>query len=63
MHYNKIDQKLIEDVLTRFWRRTKSAKNCGAISAIDVVNGTSVPKGWKLDHSIDYYLPENIELL
>lgn len=58
----EISQKDIEDVMSRFFRRSEAARAAGGISHKDVVEGATIPDGWRLDHELDFWLPPNIAL-
>jgi hypothetical protein len=60
----EVTRQQIESIMNQLFRRAEAARNVGGISRMEVEDNVKVvPPGWKYDHSIDYFLPPNIDLI
>lgn len=56
------DEDNISYILDEFFHRCEMIKAVGGISCKDTLEGIKVPKGWRLDHQTEYYIPPNVIL-
>lgn len=54
---------VVTDEIARFFRRCEAARHAGGLKKKDVLDGFTIPPGWQLDLTTEYFLPPNVVLL
>ena len=54
----------VQDMLDSMFRRCEAARSAGGIALQDVVDEkATVPEGWELDPTTNYFIPGNVKLI